>query len=113
MIDETMVPPKGFKFFYKGNDSGTNNYKGIPSSDGAPESTFDGILHVWYGDWSYVGRVPVRKDPTRFPISVNMYDAVAQKRADIPSDIVPMLKNFDFYTFFLSDQYEKTHPRQF
>lgn len=113
MIDETMVPPKGFRFFYKGNDSGMNNYTGIPSSDGTPESHFDGILHVWYGDWSYVGRVPVRQDPTQFPTSVNMYEHIAGSGSDIPKEIAPMLKNFDFYTLYMSGQYEKTHPRKF
>ncbi|MDE7261322.1 MAG: hypothetical protein K2N78_04560 [Oscillospiraceae bacterium] len=113
MVDETMAPPKDFGFFYKGNDSGTNNYQGIPSTHGVPGSTFDGILHVWYGDWSYTGRVPVRQDATQFPISINMYDTIAENRSDIPEEIVPMLKNFDFFTVYLSGRYTDAHPRKF
>lgn len=112
MLDESMVPPKGFRFFYKGNESGRNNYKGIPSSDGTLESAFDGILHVQYGDWSYVGRIPVRQDATRFPVSVNMYDYVSKKRTDIPKEIVPMMKNWDFFTVIQSGRYCDSHPRK-
>ncbi|MDE7221594.1 MAG: hypothetical protein K2O45_18615 [Oscillospiraceae bacterium] len=111
MVDETMVPPEGFRFFYKGNDAGMNRYPSSLPSDGTPESTFDGILHVWYGDWSYTGRVPVRQDPTRFPISVNMYDTVAGSGAKIPSQIVSALKNFDFFTMIQSGRYTPSHPR--
>ena len=113
MIDETMAPPKGFRFFYKGNASGINNYRGLPSSDGTPESTFDGVLHIQYGDWSYVGRVPVRQNPTQFPISVNMYDFVSRNRNDIPKEIIPAMKNFDFFAETVSGIYCKSHPRKF
>ena len=113
MLDETMAPPKGFRFFYKGNASGVNNYRGLPSSDGTPESDFDGVLHIQYGDWSFVGRVPVRQDATRFPISVNMYDFVSKSRKDIPKEIIPAMKNFDFFAETVSGIYCKSHPRNF
>ena len=113
MLDETMAPPKGFRFFYKGNASGVNNYRGLPSSDGTPESDFDGVLHIQYGDWSFVGRVPVRQNPTQFPISVNMYDFVSKSRNDIPKEIIPAMKNFDFFAQTVSGIYCKSHPRNF
>ena len=77
---------------------------------GDPESAFDGILHIWYGDWSYTGRVPVRRDATRFPVSVNMYDTIAGSGADIPDAIVSALKNFDFFTVVQSGNYFPGHP---
>lgn len=112
MLDENMVPPEGFRFFYKGNESGMNRYPSDLPSDGTPESAFDGILHVWYGDWSYTGRVPVRQDATRFPVSVNMYDTIASSGADIPGAIVSALKNFDFFTVVQSGNYFPSHPRR-
>lgn len=111
MLDTDMVPPKDFRFFYKNNERGTNRYSPLLPSDGTPESTFDGILHVWYGDWSFVGRVPVRQDATRFPVSVNMYDVVAGQGGRIPKAIIPMLKNFDFFTVIQSGNYFSRHPR--
>lgn len=112
MLDENMVPPEGFRFFYKGNEAGMNRYPSNLPSDGTPESAFDGILHVWYGDWSYTGRVPVRQDATRFPVSVNMYDTIASSGVDIPDAIVSALKNFDFFTVVQSGNYFSSHPRR-
>lgn len=113
MLDETMVPPKGFRFFYKGNDAGMNRYPPSLPSDGTIVSAFDGILHVWYGDWSFTGRVPVRQDATRFPVSVNMYELISSKNEAVPDEIVPMLKNFDFFTMIQSGNYFPSHPRHF
>lgn len=113
MLDEKMVPPKDFRFFYKGNEAGMNRYSPSLPSDGTPESAFDGILHVWYGDWSFTGRVPVRQDATRFPVSVNMYELISSKDEAIPDEIVPMLKNFDFFTMIQSGNYFPSHPRHF
>ena len=113
MIDEDMVPPKGFRFFYKGNDSGVNRYPSNLISDGTPESEFDGILHVWYNDWAFVGRVPVRMDSTRFPTHVNMYDAVSLTAKDIPGAIVPFLKNFDLFSSIQCGKYLSTHPAKY
>ena len=112
MLDESMVPPKGFKFFYKGNDSCDNLYPSWLQPDGSPGPAIDdGVLHVWYGDWSFVGRVPVRQDGTRYPISVNMYDVVFKQGQNIPSEIIPMLKNFDFFSAIQCGAYKNTHPR--
>ena len=112
MIDENLVPPKGFKFFYKGNDACSNLYPSWLQPDGSPGPvTSDGVLHVWYGDWSFVGRVPVRQDGTRYPISVNMFDVVSRQGRNIPGAIVPMLKNFDFFSCIQSGRYYETHPR--
>lgn len=113
MIDEDMVPPKGFRFFYKGNDSGMNRYPSDLVSDGTPESEFDGILHMWYNDWAFVGRVPVRMDGTRFPTHVNMYDAVRTTARDIPDMVVPFLKNFDLFSSIQCGRYLSTHPAKY
>lgn len=111
MIDESMVPPRDFRFFYKGNESGTNIYSSQLIAGKDSDSLFDGVLHVWYGDWSFSGLVPVRMDATKYPVSVNMYDTVASSGKTIPSEIVPMLKNFDFFTVVQCGNYFKTHPR--
>lgn len=111
MLDENMVPPRDFRFFYKGNESGMNRYPSELLSDGTPESAFDGILHVWYGDWTFAGRVPVRQDATRFSASVNMYDVIAGSGADIHEDLSSVLKNFDFFTMIQSGNYFQKHPR--
>lgn len=111
MLDESFVPPPGFKFFYKGNEPGSNIYpSSLPSPDGTADR-FDGVLHVWYNDWSFVSRVPVRQDATKFPISVNMYELVSSMCDTIPEEIVPALKNFDFFTMIQSGNYKRTHPR--
>jgi len=112
MLDETMVPPEGFKFFYKGGKSLLMDKLEPPQDE--PEAAFDGVLQVWYGDWSFTGRVPVRMDPNRFPISVNMFDVI--NNADpggAPSEIVDFLANFDFHTSYWNRQYNREHPRKF
>ena len=112
MVDESMVPPKDFRFFYKSNDDGMNIYSSQLTAGKGSESFFDGVLHVWYGDWSYTGLVPVRMDATKYPVSVNMYDTIARSGKEIPDEIVPALKNFDFFTMIQSGNYFKNHPRK-
>lgn len=115
MIDETMVPPEGLRFFYKGNEAGTNLLvPQITAPYDEPEAAFDGALQVWYGDWSFTGRVPVRQNPDKFPISVNMFDVI--NNADpggAPSEITDFLKNFDFFAKFQSGRYAEEHPRNY
>lgn len=115
MIDETMSPPEGFRFFYKGNTDGTDLV--VPLLD-APqdemEAAFDGALRVWYGDWSFMGRVPVRQNPDKYPISVNMFDVI--NNADpggAPSEITDFLQNFDFFSQYMAGYYTKEHPRNY
>lgn len=113
MIDETLAPPEGFRFFYKGNQDGMNLLAPtITDVTGEPEAAFDGVLQAWYGDWSFTGRVPVRQNPDKFPISVNMFDVI--NNADpsgAPSEITSFLKNFDFFAPFMSGLYAKENPR--
>lgn len=113
MLDETMVPPKGLRFFYQGNSNGTNTLVPTLSAPRYDEGrcAFDGLLQVWYGDWSFTGRVPVRMDRA-YPISVNMYDAVEMnKPGEIPEEIVPFLKNWDFFSLGWSSEYIASHTR--
>lgn len=115
MIDETMIPPKGFRFLYCGNESGTNPMVSeLSAPQDEPEAFFDGVLQIWYGDWSFTGRVPVRQNPYEFPISVNMFDVVsAGSKTPIPSEITDFLHNMDFFTMTVSQLYIRSHPRQF
>ena len=115
MLDETMVPPKGLRFFYQGNTNGTNTLVPTLSAprydDG--DSNFDGVVQIWYGDWSFTGRVPVRKNSYLYPISVNMFDAVTMNHpGEVPGEIVPFLKNWDFFDPGTSSLYEGTHTRK-
>jgi hypothetical protein len=114
IVDETIPPPQGLRFFYKANESGTNLW--VPKLD-APydeaEATFDGVLQVWYGDWSFVGRVPVRQNSYQFPISVNMSDVVEKGSSlEIPEGIRDYLHNIDFFTVVQSNIYMSAHPRK-
>ncbi len=114
MLDETMVPPKGLRFFYQGNSNGENSLVPALSApkDDDGRCKFDGVLQIWSGDWSFTGRVPVRTDSSRYPISVNMYDAVEMNKPDeIPGEIVPFLKNWDFFSRWSSSQYGNSHER--
>lgn len=115
IIDETVAPPEGFRFFYKANDSGTNLWvPNLKAPQDEPEAAFDGVLQVWYGDWSFVGRVPVRQNSYKFPISVNMFDVVSKgSRFLIPKEIEDYLHNVDFFTVVQSEAYIKTHPRKY
>lgn len=106
MIDEDMAPPENFRFFYKSGDCGTNIYSGSlkeVAGDGA--DMFDGVLHVWQGDWSFTGRVPTRSNAIRNP-AVNMYDVVRKGTSSgIPKESIDFLKNFDFFSPVQSDNY--------
>lgn len=98
MIDDEMVPPENFRFFYKSGERGTNIYSESlteVSDDGA--EMFDGVLHVWQDDWSFAGRVPVRSNAVRNP-AINMYDVVSKGSNRIPKESVNFLKNFDFFS---------------
>ncbi len=115
MIDETIAPPMNFRFFYKGNQTGGNIYPAtLKAPVMEPEARFDGILSIWYEDVSFTGRVPVRKDATRFPVSVNMLDVVRKSDSanSIPREIYGFLKNFDFFTVEQSGRYTDSHPRK-
>ena len=111
MIDENMVPPKDFRFFYKGNTSGTNIYPDSLPPDGLGSDIFDGVLHVWYGDWSFTGRVPVGGSVSD-PLCINMYDLIRSKTDRIPGEITSVLKNFDCHSMVQSWRYTSSHPRQ-
>lgn len=115
MIDETMIPPRGFRFLYCANESGTNPLMSeLSAPQDEPEAFFDSVLQIWYGGWSFTGRVPVRQNPYQFPISVNMFDVVsAGSKTSIPDEITGFLHNMDFFTMTLSQMYTQSHPRQF
>lgn len=115
MIDETMIPPRGFRFLYCGNESGTNPMVSkLSAPRDEPEAFFDGVLQIWYGDWSFTGRVPVRQNHYQFPISVNMFDVVnAGSKTPIPTEITDFLHNMDFFTTTQSQTYAQSHPRHF
>ena len=115
MIDEALAPPEGFRFFYKGNANGTNLV--VPTLD-APrdemEAAFDGVLQAWFGDWSFMGRVPVRQNPDKYPTSVNMFDVINNvDPGGVPSEITNFLQNFDFFSQYMSGYYTKEHPRNY
>lgn len=114
ILDENLVPPRGFRLFYKGNDSGTNQYPAsLVEKTGEPEAEFDGVVQMWYGEWTFTDRVPVRFDATKYPISVNLFDVVFRAgKHEMPQELIPMLKNFDFYTSVQSGPYQKAHPRR-
>lgn len=106
MIDEKMVPPKNFRFFYKCGDTGANIYpESLTEVLGDGSDIFDGVLHVWQDDWSFVGRVPTRSHAVLNP-AVNMYDAVRMGLPQgIPQKCMDFLKNFDFFSPVQCDNY--------
>lgn len=99
MIDDEMVPPENFRFFYKSGESGTNIYPGsLTESTGDGADMFDGVLHVWQDDWSFISRVPVRSNAIQNP-SINMFDVINKKSTSgIPKESINFLKNFDFFS---------------
>jgi hypothetical protein len=110
---EDFAPPKDFRFFYRMN-GGTGPYvPKLPAPVDEPEAAFDALLCVWSGDWSFMGRVPVRMDPTRYPVSVNAYELVSRSVRNIPPDIAAMLENMDFYAQNRGLEYERVHPRRY
>lgn len=114
ILDETMVPPKGLKFFYMANEGGWDPFVAqLPGPKNDPYAAFDGFLSISYGNWSYTGRVPVRMDGTKFPISVNMFDVVSKGTGGtIPQVVSDFLKNVDFFTTVQSGPYKSSHPRK-
>lgn len=114
IIDESMAPPKGLKFFYM-DAVGTDPYvHRLPNPENDPYATFDGFLSVSYGDWSFTGRVPIRMDATQFPISVNMFDMVNKRTGGrFPQEIRSFLQNVDFFSMVQSGPYMASHPRKF
>ena len=115
MIDETMVPPRGLRFFYKGNSTGQDLIvPTLPAAQGSEATIFDGSLHVWYGDWSFLGRVPIGQSGPQAPVSVNMFDVVSQNATGgVPPEITDFLRNFDFFSPYQYGSYRSAHPRRF
>lgn len=106
MIDDKMEPPKNFRFFYKSGESGTNIYPDtLTEVLGDGSDMFDGVLHVWLGDWSFTGRVPVRSNAISHP-AINMYDVVRNSLPDnVAESGIRFLKNFDFFSPVQYDNY--------
>lgn len=114
MVDENMVPPKGLRFLYVDNGTGTNRLTStLPAPRDEPEAAFDSTLKVWYGDWSFTGRVPVRKNPYEFATYNNLLDSMLENGAKIPKEIVGFMGNFDAFSHSNSGRYIKSHPRMF
>lgn len=106
MIDDSMVPPKNFRFFYKDGSDGMNIYPdSFAGTNGDSASIFDSVLQVWHDDWSFTGRVPVRSD-ARYGVSYNMYDVVNKNSTTgVPESVSSFLKNFDFFSTIQSERY--------
>lgn len=113
MLDEGMVPPKDFKFFYKASDAYNSQPRCTLVSEDSPSPVpNNGVLHVWYGDWSLISRIPAQEDAEQFPRSVSMYDVVSKHCSDISEEIIPILKNFEFFSTTQKKAYLETHPRK-
>jgi len=110
-----MAPPRGLKFFYKDNDNGSNKLMPLlPAPTDDFEGLHDSVLKVWYGDWSFTGRVPVRMDAYEFPDHVNMFDVINKAVVgSMPSEIIPFCKNVDDFSVSTFWHYEMSHPRIF
>ena len=109
IVDENLAPPEGFRFFYKGNTSGTNVYDALlePSSK-REHALFDSVLHVWYRDLHFRGRIPtysVDYAKEAHP-EVNMYDAVA-KVTPIPEEAAEFMKNCIFFSPYFSRRFAR------
>ena len=76
LLDEDLVLPAGFKLFFKPNGKGVNRYPVSMGIGDSGESAFDGAVYIRYKDWSFVHRVLIRMDPTRFPVSVNLMSVI-------------------------------------
>lgn len=111
MIDWTMPPPRDFKMFYDTNNRGLNRY---PASMGVgnPEepSVFDSAVYIEYQGWKFAHRIPVRMDPTRYPISVHLMDVIKQSGSEYPAEIEALLDNFDFFATSIGKEYTDAHP---
>lgn len=113
IVDETMAPPKGLKFFYMDKQGSDPYVARLPGPKDDPYAAFDSFLSVSYGNWSYTGRVPVRMDGTKFPISVNMLDTVSKGTGGkVPLAISDFLKNVDFFSMVQGGPYKNSHPRK-
>lgn len=114
MVDENAAPPKGLRFLYVYNGNGTNTLTStLTAPRDEPEAAFDSTLKVWYGDWSFTGRVPVRKNPYEFATYNNLLDSMLENGAKIPKEIVGFMGNFDAFSHSNSGRYIKSHPRMF
>ncbi len=112
-LTEDFVPPKDFHFFYRMYGGVGPKVPPLPAPVNEPEAEFDSLLYVWCDNWSFMGRVPVRMDPTRYPVSVNAYELIRRSVSNIPPDIAAVLKNMDFYAQNRGQEYERAHPRQY
>lgn len=107
MLDTTVNPPKGFKFFFKESmytrqeqDAMLEKQKQtIPDYGLKPYENefYDGFLQISWGDYSVNGHVPFRynmNDCNGF----NMY-ALAESFGKVPDneDVKSFMKNFDFH----------------
>ena len=111
IIDEKVAPPPGFRLYYDPNGRGVNVRPEELEKAGAGSSIFDGRVFVWYQDWSFSSLVPVQKDPSLSPLSVNLLDLVQHRGNDYPKELEKILGNFDFFATNLGSLYKKTHSR--
>lgn len=128
MLDETMDPPKGFKFFYI-DDGGEKMYPGRkaygvyseeevfemlkrvpkgypPAPMKSADELFDGILEIKCGNWSFMGRVPVRYDG--YPVSLSMMDVVKNSKKPYPREASKFMNNWDFFRSCQEDVYYRS-----
>lgn len=111
MIDWTMPPPRGFKMLYDTNNRGMNRYAasmGVGNPD--EPSVFDSAVYIQYKGWNFAHRIPVRMDPTRYPISVHLMDIIKQSGHKYPEEIEDFLDNFDFFATSIGKEYTDAHP---
>lgn len=114
IVDETVAPPPGLKFFYMDKQGSDPLVAQLPGPKNDPYAAFDSFLSVSYGSWSYTGRVPVRMDGAKFPISVNMLDVVNYGTGGrVPKEIRGFLKNVDFFSIIQGGPYKSSHPRKY
>lgn len=113
LIDETMVPPKGFRMFYTQNDRSRNHYAASMGPGDDLHSVFDGGVHIWYGDWSFSRRVPINMEGPERPIATNLLDVVKNAGCGYPEALTKFLANIDFYSPALCAEYRADHPRKF
>lgn len=113
LLDEKLAPPPGIKLFFDPNGKGVNRYPASMGIGDSGESAFDGAVYIRYKDWSFAHRVPIRMDPTRFPVSVNLMSVIKSSRADYPKEIEAFLKNFDFFATNVGKLYTDAHPRTY
>ncbi|MCI8399301.1 MAG: hypothetical protein HFF90_07875 [Oscillibacter sp.] len=113
MIDEALAPPKGFRMFFDPNGKGMNRYPASMGKVESPESAFDGAVYIQCGDWRFEHRVPIRMDPTRFPVSVHLLDVVRAAGTPVPDGLETFLGNFDFFATNVGKLYTDAHKRRY